>query len=148
MFVILVAGVLAASAGCFKSKPGPQQTLLSPSGSSSGTGFIVSPSPVNLGTLSPGQVAEAKLTVRNETARSRSLARIESSCPCVKIGPVVQTLRAGDMESLILIFDASEEPDFRGRLAVNVRGLDDAEMELFSVEVQVCVTERRGESQP
>lgn len=85
-------------------------------------GLEISPDPVRLGILDAGQSAEAVITIRNPTAQSVSIDRVETSCPCIETGPARLEIAPGEIRELTLKFDASTEPEFGGALSVEVAG--------------------------
>jgi hypothetical protein len=103
--------------------------------------LVVRPSPVELGTVSPGGTARTKLWVQNSTGTPRSVTQINTSCPCVSAGPLPLTVAAGGEASLSIAFDSSGEPAFRGGLAVELRGLNASGSELFRNQVTVTVAD-------
>jgi len=72
--------------------------------------------------LPPGKAAEAVVTVRNASDRSVVVDRFETSCGCVVVEPRSARIGANGSIALRVRFDPRDEPDFRGRLAVNLTG--------------------------
>ena len=67
--------------------------------------LIVTPDPISLGTLRPGQSAEVAVTVRNPGDEDVTLARVEPSCDCVRIRPMPIRVQAGRSVALTVSFD-------------------------------------------
>ena len=83
---------------------------------------MISPDPVSLGSLIAGQHANARITLRNSTPRPVEIQRVETSCPCLCVEPTSLNIGAGEVEEVMVAFDPSEAPDFRGGLAIDVVG--------------------------
>jgi hypothetical protein len=103
------------------------------------TTITMSPSSLSLGTVAPGQSASSRITLRNRTGNSLSLQRIESSCPCVRITPGSVRLEPGQTASLLVLFDPTDEPDFRGMLDIEVTGRGDRKEILFQGSIRISV---------
>jgi hypothetical protein len=82
----------------------------------------VNDEPLKLEDLDAGQSARTSLAVLSSQETPVRLERIETSCPCVKVGPVPVQIDPGSTTALTVTFDASGEPDFRGKLSVNIVG--------------------------
>lgn len=138
-FLVLGAAVPIGLGGCAPAAPGAS----SPAAAAGAPAQVlsVSPDPIDLGTLSPGQMGRAELRVANAGTDPRSVERVETSCPCVSAGPVPLAVAAGGEGRLTVVFDAAEEPNFRGNLAVELRGLDASGAELFRTKVNVGVSD-------
>jgi hypothetical protein len=95
------------------------------------------PNPVNLGLLQPGSSAQRPLVVNNPGLRSVSVRRIESSCPCIRVEPGRLELLARAGQDLMVTFDPTEEPDFRGGLLVEVGFFDENDRRLATAQIQV-----------
>jgi len=93
-----------------------------PQPSSSSLPLLAEPETLPLGTLEPGRTAEATVRVRNPGAKPVVVDRIESSCPCIRATPGTLHIGPGESAALTLRFDPSDEPDFRGALAVEYEG--------------------------
>ena len=116
--------LLLSATGC--AQKGTQQERGSPAaevGKPNRT-LIMSPDPVQLGRIPPNRKVLANVTLKNTGQRPQILARIETSCPCVQLRPVSAALKAGEVVTLEVVFDPSDEPGFRGSLAVTVNGYD------------------------
>ena len=86
------------------------------------TSRLTAPESISLGTLRPGQSGKATLTVRNETAVPIHVDRFETSCPCLKADSSRIVVDGNSSSTLILQYDGSSEPSFRGRLSVAIEG--------------------------
>jgi hypothetical protein len=82
----------------------------------------VNDEPLKLEDLDAGQSARTSLAVLSSQETPVRLERIETSFPCVKVGPVPVQIDPGSTTALTVTFDASGEPDFRGKLSVNIVG--------------------------
>jgi len=120
-----------------------------PAAADVGSGLpLAGPRVVDLGTLMPGQPAQAPLVVGNRRDDAVVLHRVETSCPCVRVTP--SPLRVGPLQQAVLnvTFDPSGEPDFRGSLAVDYTGRGaDGEVVLRG-RVDLTVTARPGSAPP
>ena len=84
--------------------------------------LIVAQDPIRLGTLEPGRSVRVAVAVRNRSADPVVISRVETSCPCIRATPDRLSLAPGDSSELTLTFDPSDEPEFRGILAVEYVG--------------------------
>jgi len=73
-----------------------------------------------LGALRPGESTEKSLSVRNTQDEAVTIERAETSCHCVNVGRVPVRLEPHETANLPVTFDPSEDPDFAGRLSVEV----------------------------
>lgn len=108
-----------ALAGCDSPRSAPPQF---DSSAASAPSLIVSPDPIALGTLAPGESARSTVTLRNPTSEAVSVERIETSCPCILVSPTSIVVGSGESSALTIEFDPTDEPEFRGGLSVNVVG--------------------------
>lgn len=102
------------------------------------TGLVIVPDPISIGTLKPGQVARVKATLRNPRTESVRLDRVETSCPCVSVESL-PTIAANGTSEIEVVFNPSEEPDFRGALSVELIGKDDGAKSLFETRANLEV---------
>lgn len=114
------AACVFALVGCDPLQPPPP--LQSDSSAASAPRLIVSPDPIALGILAPGQSARAEVMLRNETAEAVSVERVETSCACIRVSPTSIEVGAGESAVLTIAFDPTDEPGFRGGLSVDVVG--------------------------
>ena len=110
-----------------------------PAASTRATPAIHGPASVSLGSLRHGEGGRASFVLRNTTDKAVELRSASTTCPCVSISPVPSTIGPGSSAELIAAFDPAEEPDFSGRLGVDVVGKDEAGRELFRLEIDVEV---------
>jgi Protein of unknown function (DUF1573) len=82
----------------------------------------ISPDRIELGVVNNGQVSKAALKLTNRGSRVLLIDRLETGCPCLLITP--EQLRIGPSESEVVAvtFDPSGEPDFHGRLSIDISG--------------------------
>ncbi len=88
----------------------------------SGARLQVSSDPVSLGSLSPGQQATGRITLRNPGQSPVIVERVETSCPCLDFGPLPIEIGPVRTANLIVRFNPAGEPDFLGRLSIEVIG--------------------------
>ncbi len=75
-----------------------------------------------LGEVYPGEQAEAFLSVQNAEDATVTIDRIETSCLCVNVGAVPVVLGPHEMKDLKVTFNPLNDPEFEGRLSVEVTG--------------------------
>jgi hypothetical protein len=80
------------------------------------------PARLDVGEPPPGRGASGRFAVWNRGAMPVSVARIDVSCPCVRINPGSFVVGPGGTTELEVEFDPRDEPKFRGALAVSVDG--------------------------
>ena len=78
-------------------------------------------------------------TIRNRTTTPIRVARFETSCPCVRVSPSSLDLKPDKTNEIRVNFDAAMEPNFRGRLAVDLTGLSRSGEVLFRSTVDLTV---------
>jgi len=90
----------------------------------SGQGYplTISPDPITLGVLAKPTLLQGTFSVENTGNAPLILERIETSCPCIRIAPVPFQIKAKERKLCTVTFDPSSEPDFRGKLSVEVSG--------------------------
>jgi len=69
-----------------------------------------------------GQTATAVVALINRTSDAITIERIDTSCPCLAVTPGSFRIDSGERLALNLKFDSSTEPEFRGRLSIEVTG--------------------------
>lgn len=84
--------------------------------------LIQAPASVAIGTVEPGRVGGAEIVIANRGATAVVVERIESSCECLTVDPLSLRLGAGKSGVLRVVFDSSQEADFRGELGVELTG--------------------------
>ncbi len=75
-----------------------------------------------LGVVDPEEIAETWLAVQNTGTETLTLERIETSCPCIRVGDVPVLLEPGEAVQLKVSFNSADDPDFEGGLSVLVVG--------------------------
>lgn len=121
----LILGVVLPTlgiAGCSSSAPPPPSPLIASIHSPADAHALIAPTSISLGVLNPGQAAQAMFTLRNPTAGPVDVARLETSCHCLRVTPRSFRIGPGEPCSLRAAFDPAHEPDFQGVLAVIVTG--------------------------
>ena len=111
------------------------------SASISGFPLAVNPSPLELGTLDPGVIGKTIFKIRNSGAVALTVATIETSCPCISATPTPLRVAPRSAATMSVRFDPSEEPSFRGRLAVELTGKAVDDSVLFRTRVHVEVVD-------
>ncbi|MFI5457736.1 MAG: DUF1573 domain-containing protein [Isosphaerales bacterium] len=108
----------------------------------------ISPSPISFGVLDAGKSGERLVPLRNPQSEPVYLERIETSCPCIKVMSAPIQIGPGETKNLIVRFDPSAEPNFRGGLSVEIAGFGKGERVVFrskvNLEVRSALTERTG----
>jgi hypothetical protein len=84
-------------------------------------------------------VLRTRIAVRNRTDRPLSIERIETECPCVRLDPIPLRLEPGGTMPLVVAFDPTEEPAFRGGLSVGVVGYENDRRAAFRTRVEIEV---------
>jgi len=108
----------------------------------------ISPDPVDLGVLPPRESAQATISLRNRGPHPLRVQRIETSGPCLTTTPGPIWIGRGECKVLAVEFDPSEEPDFRGRLAIDVTGYDGDVVAFHTlVELEVRAAALKGTGQ-
>jgi hypothetical protein len=103
----------------------------------------ISPNPISLGLAGPGRSASAVVALVNPGSLTLALTQVETTCSCVSVSAVPVLVAPGATTKLEVAFDPSDDPDFRGNLAVDIlgRGLDD--VVLFRATVLVSVAKKQ-----
>jgi hypothetical protein len=99
---------------------------------------------VDLGTLRPGQSAQATITLRNTSEKPVIVDRIETSCECLELSHTTLTLPRWSSVSFRVDFDAASAADFSGNLRIRINGLSETGSEVFTVEVTLTVAQESG----
>ncbi len=68
-----------------------------------------------------------------------TVQRVESSCDCVDAGPVPVDIGPSETRDLVVRFDGSMEPEFRGDLGVPLIGKDRENRILFETQIELEV---------
>jgi hypothetical protein len=104
-----------------------------------GPGLSVHPDPNPLGELTAGQTTRRAAMLRNQGAGPITVERVESSCPCVRVAALPLTVGAGEAAPMTVEFDPSEEPEFHGRLSVDLVGREPGGSVVFRTSVTLRV---------
>ena len=102
------------------------------------------PDPLSLGMLKPHQAAQAGGELHNPSTREIVVENVETSCECVEVNPKSFRLGPGETTSLKAEFDPSHDPEFRGRLAVQVVGHGPGNTIVFQTIVKLEVRTDQG----
>lgn len=101
--------------------------------------LIVSPDPIALGILAPGRSAQPVATLRNPYPEAIAVARVETSCPCLRASVTPSRIGPEGSGTLALVFDPSTEPEFRGELAIEVIGYAKGGRDVLRTKVRLEV---------
>jgi hypothetical protein len=107
----------------------------------------IEPDPIDLGVLRPGERAGVAASVANLLDGPLIIEKFETSCPCVRVSMDSQlpvTLSPKSTLALRIGFDPTEEPDFRGHLAVSLEGRSSDSQCACRARVLVSVTAEPG----
>lgn len=99
----------------------------------------ISPDPIELGVLDPGESAEATLLLRNPRAEPILVVKIETSCDCVSAKPGSLQFGGCETRTLTLSYDPSAAPIFEGRLGVVITGYMSGDNVAFRTGIRLRV---------
>lgn len=102
------------------------------------------PDMIDFGTLPRHAQRKGSFTLSNPGMTSVPIARIESSCPCVRARLAQSTISPGGKVELEIELDFREEPDFTGGLLVEVLGQTPEGTLAFSVKISMTVSSDQG----
>lgn len=141
------AACVLALVGCNPLQPPPP--LQPDSSATSALSLIVSPDPIALGTLAPGQSARATVTLRN-TRDQTVQVKLETSCPCIRVTPIELQVEPRQSSLVIVVYDPADDPDFRGRLSVKLSGHEPSGQIAFDsrIEFEIRATTISGLTDP
>jgi len=99
------------------------------------------PHPLSLGKLRPHQPASASASIHfhNPGRAAVVIGRVETSCDCIRLGPLPLSIGPDGDATLGATFDLSAEPDFRGGLSVEVAGWNPEGLVVFRTRVLLDV---------
>jgi Protein of unknown function (DUF1573) len=98
----------------------------------------ISPDPVELGVVNEGRVSKAVLSLTNRAARELVIDRLETGCPCLTITPGQLLIAPSETKVVAVEFDPSGDPDFHGRLCIDISGYSKGKRAFHTVaEVEV-----------
>ena len=66
--------------------------------------------------------------------------RIETSCPCIGVGPVPIQIGPGETQTLTVKFDPSSDGEYAGKLGVNITGYFSDGTVAFRTRVKIHVS--------
>jgi len=113
--------------------------------------FEISPDPIELGVVRKGEKAQGAFSLFNPGSELLTIERIETSCPCLTVGPAPIRLRPGERTVLAASFDSSGDPDFAGRLSVDITAYIRAKVAfrtLAKIEITLANPKCGAESRP
>lgn len=77
-------------------------------------------------------------SVRNVRSEPITIGRVETSCPCLDIGPLPARVGAGETKSLWATFQPSpDDVDWKGRLSVEITGYSTGSTAVFRTHAQI-----------
>jgi Protein of unknown function (DUF1573) len=100
----------------------------------------VRPNPVSLGRFAQGQAVKCEFRVVNPGSEMVRIERVQLSCTCLEVGPMPVRVEPGEENVLAVRYDPSEDPEFRGRLSVELSGLDALGRAVFRTHAELEVT--------
>ena len=101
--------------------------------------LFVSPSILELGSVEQGSYHQATFTVRNPRSEPVTIAQIDSTCPCLSFSIDPPTVPPGGENHVVASLDLGREPDYIGRLAIDVHGRTDDNHVAFRMTIKVQV---------
>ena len=96
---------------------------------------------VVLGEIRAGQIASGELIYSNKTEEVVVIETVESTCPCIKVSPLPQTVEIGGTARLRVKFDPTEDPKFRGSLSVGLIAKGHEGRNLLRTRVELDVSD-------
>ena len=97
---------------------------------------------MSLGVLRPGCSAETEISVRNPSPHRVVIKHIETSCPCLSVKQESINIDAKESATFTVKFDSGHDPDFRGRLSIEIIGRDGGENIIFRSRANLEVRAR------
>jgi hypothetical protein len=107
-----------------------------------------SPPSIDLGELPQGGSGRGGFSLANRVDRTIEVARIETSCECLSVGPARSDVGPGESVWVEILMDLAKEPDFSGYLSIHVEGYDESGTCVFRTEVRCAVGNRTTELAP
>ncbi len=99
----------------------------------------VSPATVDMGSLTQGERRVFVLRLRNVHQKPVTIHDVESSCPCLRAHALPWALAPGDEKTVELTLDLVREPEFVGRLLIEITGTTPEHGTAFRAHVDVLV---------
>lgn len=135
---LLLLGTHIAECGFAASGDPARRALASrPSG-------LITALPLAWGTIPTERRSEVDWTIRNDSGQAVDVAKVETSCPCLVISPLPSRIEPGASRTLHVGFDPAVEPDFRGRLRIDLEGRAPDNRPLFRSYVDLMVAASAG----
>jgi hypothetical protein len=87
------------------------------------THFLLDANParINMGTVAQGGRKQATFTLTNPGNRTIDLAKIDTSCPCLTVDVPLRIPPSDKVEGRAKL-DLSDEPNFTGEVAIEIKG--------------------------
>jgi hypothetical protein len=98
------------------------------------------PPVVDLGTLRPGESAEATITLRNATRNPVNIAAVATSCPCLVVEEYPAEILPNHTGEMRLHLDGASDLESDSRLAIPVSGMDADGSDLFDMVVRLRIS--------
>ena len=89
----------------------------------------------SFGLFRPGQSADSTIRLRNLRKVAITVQRVEASCPCLDARNLPLSIRPGEAADLAIHLGLQEEPSFRGKLMIELTGLDSSGLAAFQTRV-------------
>src|SRR5262249_5531234 len=87
--------------------------------------LVVSTPTLDLGTVEQATYHDATFTVRNPGSVPVTVAHIQSTCTCMTFSIDPATVPPGFESRIVARLDLNREPEYTGRLAIDVQGTTD-----------------------
>ncbi len=117
--------VLASCCGCgARAIPPRLPPSASPQQTTRASVVALSTLRLEFGTVQAGSVVESVVYVTNKGPEALEIAMVDSTCDCVTFTLPRRDIAAEERIAAKVQLDLSREPEFVGRLAVDVRGVD------------------------
>lgn len=98
------------------------------------------PSSIDLGRVTADTEVRREAFLVNSTKSSVKVGSVVTSCPCLRVSLEGIHIPAGGEVPIQFLFDPSSEPDFSGRLAIEVTGSGAGDKTMFRTTVKVIVS--------
>ncbi len=134
---LMIAGALHTHCGSHLA-PDPEPTTPS-RGLIESPRLFTCPPQLDLGDLRPGTTKTAVISLKNHGSEAVTVAGVKFSCACVTTFLGALHIAPRSKLSLPLKYDPHHDPDFRGRLAVVVEGVDNSGITIFKSTVHINI---------
>jgi hypothetical protein len=101
--------------------------------------LVATESPLHLGEVPAGGRKQREFWLTNRTGSPVEVAKIESGCDCLTIDLPDRVVSPAQKVAGRLLLDLRQEPRFRGRLGIDVKGKDKSAQVVFALVVNVSV---------